>query len=122
MSATIIQFPQAKASEGWIDIFTSHDGWRSFDVLLPASHPAAGEVMRLIKASGALINYVTWEGDLVRRLKGKRGKGSVSIYCGRRGMRGIEGILPVDLADKLIAMVKAAGVPVRYDETVLPAA
>jgi hypothetical protein len=30
-------------------------------------------------------------------------------------MRGIDAMVPIDLADKSVALIKAAGVPVRYE-------
>jgi hypothetical protein len=102
--SSIIKFPKAKASAGRLDIFVSSHGWRGFDAVVPVD--LSEQVISMIEASGARTRWEAPEDRPTLRSKGKRSKGSVHIYRGGCGMRGIDAMVPIDLADKSVALIK----------------
>ena len=53
--------------------------------------------------------------NVTRFPKAKPDQGMLDIYRASQGMRGLDALLPIELADRIIEMIKAAAVPVRYE-------
>jgi hypothetical protein len=63
-------------------------------------------------ATGVLVRYEDHE---ARTPSEHEWRGVIDIYRAGQGLHGYDAMLPVDLADQIIRMIKAAGVPVRHE-------
>jgi hypothetical protein len=47
--------------------------------------------------------------------KAKPPQGMLDIYSAGQGLRGFDAMLPIALADRVLEIIKGAGVPVRFE-------